>query len=243
MSIQSDRWKRETPTPACATQLQSARTLVLGKPCRNEMISGFNTNSQNSRIKLIKKIILPPRIAFGTKFICNLLTGTKFIELTATSSGTEFMEDLQLEQSSWRIFYWNKVLKTSSFFRNKFLRYSCNEASKWIREPGYRTTYRTNLMTSPRRCFSWTRQTQLPHRTHYRVRTRLAGHQKWIDTRITYRIDVSVMKDTTTCTRGESETFAEYRSPEGKSTRGDTRKQSHGRCHNHARIARKYAKL
>ena len=74
-------------------------------------------------------------------------------------------------------------------------------------------------------------------------RTRLAGHQKWIDTRITYRIDVSVMKDTTTCTRGESETFAEYRSPEGKSTRGDTRKQSHGRCHNHARIARKYAKL
>ena len=122
MSIQSDRWKRETPTPACATQLQSARTLVLGKPCRNEMISGFNTNSQNSRIKLIKKIILPPRIAFGNKFISNLLTGTKFIELTATSSGTEFMEDLQLEQSSWRIFYWNKVLKTSSFFRNKFLR-------------------------------------------------------------------------------------------------------------------------
>ena len=51
------------------------------------------------------------------------------------------------------------------------------------------------------------------------------------------------VKDTTTCTRGESETFAEYRSPEGKSTRGDARKQSHGRCHNHARIARKYAKL
>ena len=95
-------------------------------PKRNDF--RFQYKFTNSRIKLIKKIILPPRIAFGTKFISNLLTGTKFIELTATSSGTEFMEDLQLKQSSWRIFNWNRVHGGSST-GTKFLRLAASSGT------------------------------------------------------------------------------------------------------------------